>query len=54
MALLVYAVWRRILVNRYDMASAVWLINQGEVLTERMKYEYVSKIGLSFKTGEDT
>lgn len=47
---------RRILGNRYDMASAVWMINQREVLIERMKYEYVlPKISFSFKTeGEDT
>ena len=55
--LLIHIVERRILVTRYDMASAVWVINQREVLIEKMKYEYVliSKISFSFKTeGEDT
>lgn len=55
--LLIQIVERRILVTRYDMASAVWVINQREVLIEKMKYEYVliSKISFSFKTeGEDT
>ena len=55
--LLIHIVERRILVTRYDMASAVWVINQREILIEKMKYEYVliSKISFSFKTeGEDT
>lgn len=40
--------------NRYDMPSAFWMINQGEVLIERMKYEYViSKNRLSCKTEEE-
>lgn len=37
------------------MPSAFWMINQGEVLIERMKYEYVviSKNRLSCKTEEE-
>lgn len=42
-------------VNKYDMASAIWMINQREAFVERMKYEYVltPKVSFSFKTEEE-